>query len=191
MRIAMLTPTDGGEVAEYARRLVAGLESRGDCEVEIVPILPGRQTRESYLRQGEICNAPEIDAVHIQYRPEFWGELAPGNSAFWELRYALKKPVILTAHTIAPLEELLEMAGRRSPFFQPAKAAMAAQGRISRQRGDCALRDSAYPRGNAGRTRNFDCAGREIGLCRGSAGRRKPIAVSRPPQRLQTRHRTF
>ena len=116
MRIAMLTPTDGGEVAEYARRMIAGLEARGDCEVEIVPILSGRQSRESYLRQGEICNAPEIDAAHIQYRPEFWGQIAPGNSAFWELRYALKKPVVLTAHTVASLEELLETAARRSPF---------------------------------------------------------------------------
>ena len=119
MRVAMLTPTkDADGVAEYARRLIAGLEARGDCAVETVPIAVGRQSRESYLRQGEICNAPEIDAVHIQYRPEFWGRIEPGNSAFWELRYALKKPVVLTAHTTATLEELLENAGGRGPFLR-------------------------------------------------------------------------
>ncbi len=117
MRIAMLTPTDGSDTAEYARHLIAGLEARGDCAVTVVPLPVGRQARESYLRQGEICNAPESDAVHIQYRPEFWGPVAPGNSAFWELRYALKKPVILTAHTIAPLEELLDSSGRGGAVF--------------------------------------------------------------------------
>ena len=117
MRIAMLTPMDGSDVAEYARRLAAGLEALGGCDVERVPIEAGRQSRESYLRQGEICNAPGIDAVHIQYRPEFWGPIAPGNTAFWELRYSLKKPVVLTAHTIAPLEELLEIPAPRSAFF--------------------------------------------------------------------------
>ena len=117
MRIAMLTPTDESEVAGYARRLIAGLEAVGGCGVEIVPITVGRQPREAYLRQGEICNAPEIDAVHIQYRPEFWGRIAPDNTAFWELRYALKKPIVLTAHTIAPLEELLELPAQRHPLF--------------------------------------------------------------------------
>ena len=117
MRIAMLMPTDESETAEYARRLIAGLEALGGCDVEIAPITVGRQSRESYLRQGESCNAPEIDAVHIQYRPEFWGPIMPGNTAFWELRYALKKPVVLTAHTIAPLKELLEIPAPRSAFF--------------------------------------------------------------------------
>ena len=122
MKIAMLTTT--GErcgIASYARALVAGLQSLPEVEVEVVPIIEGKQPKAHYLEQAERLNAKEVDVVHIQHEHSFWGGILPGKSAYWELRYAIKKPLVLTAHTTYSLSELLKVETETRPLQKFAK----------------------------------------------------------------------
>jgi glycosyltransferase involved in cell wall biosynthesis len=122
MNIAMLTSV--GErcgIAAYTRALVEGLQTLPDTGVEVVPITEGKQPREHYVAQAELLNAPHIDVVHIQHEHSFWGGILPGKSAFWELRYLIKKPVVLTAHTTYALADLLKIKTERRPHKWLAK----------------------------------------------------------------------
>jgi glycosyltransferase involved in cell wall biosynthesis len=122
MNIAMLTSV--GErcgIAAYTRALVEGLRTLPDTTVEIVPISEGKQPREHYVAQAESLNASGIDVVHIQHEHSFWGGIMPGKSAYWDLRYLIKKPVVLTAHTTYSLAELLRVKSERRPHKWLAK----------------------------------------------------------------------
>jgi glycosyltransferase involved in cell wall biosynthesis len=66
-------------------------------------------------------NAPDIDLVHIQHEYGFWGSILPGRWAYWDLRYLIEKPVVLTAHTTLSLEELLHIRSERRPHKWLAK----------------------------------------------------------------------
>ena len=122
MNIAMLTSV--GErcgIASYTRALVESLGGLPDTNVEVVPIVEGKQAREHYIAQAEVLNAPGIDVVHIQHEHSFWGGILPGQSAYWDLRYLIKKPVVLTAHTTYGLADLLKLPGERRPHLWFAK----------------------------------------------------------------------
>ncbi|HLJ56696.1 MAG TPA: glycosyltransferase [Chthonomonadaceae bacterium] len=108
-------------IATYTRALVEGLRGLPDTTVQVVPIEEGRQPREHYVAQAEALNAPDVDVVHIQHEHSFWGGILPGKSAFWELRYLINKPVVLTAHTTYSLAELLKAKTERRPHKWLAK----------------------------------------------------------------------
>jgi glycosyltransferase involved in cell wall biosynthesis len=115
----MLTTT--GErcgIATYTRALIEGLRTLPDMEIEVVPITEGKQPREHYLTQGERLNAPDIDVVHIQHEHSFWGNVLPRGSAYWELRYLINRPVVLTAHTTYSIEKLLKLDVERRPLHR-------------------------------------------------------------------------
>lgn len=117
MKVAMLTSV--GErcgIAAYTRALVAALRELPEVEVEVVPITEGKQPKEHYIAQAERLNAPEIDVVHIQHEHSFWGGILPRSSAYWELRYLIQKPVVLTAHTTYSLEEMLKVKTEKRPL---------------------------------------------------------------------------
>jgi glycosyltransferase involved in cell wall biosynthesis len=117
MKVAMVTTV--GEhcgIAAYTRALIEGLRTLPDIEVEVVPITEGKQPTAHYVAQGERLNAGDIDVVHIQHEHSFWGGVLPRSSAFWELRYLIKKPVVLTAHTTYSLAELLRLSTERRPL---------------------------------------------------------------------------
>ena len=116
MKIAMLTTV--GErcgIAAYTRALISALEGLPDTGVEVVPITEGRQPREHYLAQAELLNASDVDVVHIQHEHSFWGGILPRKSAYWEMRYLISKPVVLTAHTTYSLAELLKLDSEPRP----------------------------------------------------------------------------
>ena len=116
MKVAMLTtvgPRCG--IAAYTRALVAGFDSVPDVEIEVVPIEEGKQPSEHYAAQALRLNAPDIDVVHIQHEHCFWGNVMPRGSAFWDMRYLIKKPVVLTAHTTTSLADLLKLKQERRP----------------------------------------------------------------------------
>jgi glycosyltransferase involved in cell wall biosynthesis len=122
MKVAMLTTV--GErcgIAAYTRALVAGLKTLPDLEVVVVPITEGRQPTAHYREQAERLNAPDIDVVHIQHEHSFWGGILPKASAFWEMRYLILKPVVLTAHTTYTLAEMLRLKTERRPHKWLAK----------------------------------------------------------------------
>jgi glycosyltransferase involved in cell wall biosynthesis len=117
MKVAMVTTT--GErcgIAAYTRALIDGLESLPETEVEVVPITEGRQATAHYVAQAERLNAPDISVVHIQHEHSFWGGVLPrrpfplrADTGYWELRYLIQKPIVVTAHTTYSLAELLRL----------------------------------------------------------------------------------
>ncbi len=117
MKAAIVTTT--GErcgIAAYTRALIDGLKSLPDVEVEIVPITEGRQPTAHYAAQAERLNAPDISVVHIQHEHSFWGGVLPRrpfplrpDTGYWELRYLIQKPIVVTAHTTYSLAELLRL----------------------------------------------------------------------------------
>ena len=46
--------------------------------------------------------------MHLHHAPYLWGEVGLRRYPFWDFRYLLKKPVVLTAHDTRSLEELLQ-----------------------------------------------------------------------------------
>lgn len=117
MKVAMVTTTgDRCGIAAYTRALVEGLKSLPNVEVEVVPITEGRQATAHYVAQAERLNAPDISVVHIQHEHSFWGGVLPrrpfplrADTGYWELRYLLQKPIVVTAHTTYSLAELLRL----------------------------------------------------------------------------------
>lgn len=117
MKIAMLTTI--GErcgIAAYSRELISALETLPDTEVELIPIHEGNQSAEHYLEQAEKINSQDVDVVHIQHEHSFWGGILPGKSSYWKLRYLIKKPVVLTAHTTYTAAEMLKLPTERRPL---------------------------------------------------------------------------
>src|SRR5581483_6466750 len=122
MKVAMLTTV--GErcgIAAYTRALIEGLKTLPDLEVVVVPITEGRQPTAHYREQAARLNAPDVDVVHIQHEHSFWGGILPKASAFWEMRYLIQKPVVLTAHTTYTLAEMLRLKTERRPHKWLAK----------------------------------------------------------------------
>lgn len=118
MKVAMYT-TVGNlcGIAQYTRELVAALDEFADVVVE--PIEPGRQSDEHYHAQADRLN--QADVVHIQHEHSFWGGILPGHSAFWTIRYLIRKPVVVTAHTTTSLAKLLKVRQERRPIHRIAK----------------------------------------------------------------------
>jgi glycosyltransferase involved in cell wall biosynthesis len=117
MKVAMVTTTgDRCGIAAYTRALIDGLLGLAEVEVEIVPITEGRQPTSHYVAQAERLNAPDIGVVHIQHEHSFWGGVLPrrpfplrADTGYWELRYLIQKPIVVTAHTTYSLAELLRL----------------------------------------------------------------------------------
>ena len=117
MKVAMVTTTgDRCGIAAYTRALIDGLTSLPETEVEVVPITEGRQPTAHYVAQAERLNAPDISLVHIQHEHSFWGGVLPrrpfplrADTGYWELRYLIRKPIVVTAHTTYSLAELLRL----------------------------------------------------------------------------------
>lgn len=138
MKVAMLTTT--GErcgIAAYTRALIDGLAMLPNTTTEVIAITEGKQPREHYIEQANRLNAPDIDVVHIQHEHSFWGGILPRASAYWELRYLIKKPVVLTAHTTYSLAKLLKADTERRPIQWLAKQ-MLIRNRAYRDRVDIA-----------------------------------------------------
>jgi len=118
LQVAMLTSVgDRCGIAAYTRSLIESLDEFVDVTVE--PIHEGRQSQEHYEDQAERLN--RADVVHIQHEHSFWGGIMPNHSAFWNLRYLIKKPVVITAHTTTSLRNLLKVSTERRPLHRIAK----------------------------------------------------------------------
>ncbi len=112
MKVAMLTTTGPScGIAAYTKELITAL--RDLVEVNVAPITVGRQPVEHYRAQAEQLN--RADVVHVQHEHSFWGGILPGHSAYWELRYLIKKPLVITAHTTSSLAEMFKINTERRP----------------------------------------------------------------------------
>lgn len=121
MKVGMLTTVgDRCGIAAYSRDLAASLHKLVD--LTIVPINPGKQSLEHYQEQAKRLNA--ADVVHIQHEHSFWGGILPNQSAFWNMRYLIQKPVVITAHTTTSLADLLRLKEERRLPHRIAKAVL-------------------------------------------------------------------
>ncbi len=107
MKIALLKPNDAYGISIQTQNLADALQELPDTEVEIFSLAVGRQPTAYYIELGAKLNAPEIDVIHLSHEYSFYGGVLPKESGFWDLRYLLKKPVVLTAYNLAPMEMLL------------------------------------------------------------------------------------
>lgn len=114
----LTTVGDRCGIAAYTRDLTQALKEI--VEVEVVPIEVGKQPLEHYEAQAKLLNS--ADVVHIQHEHSFWGGILPNQSAFWNLRYLIQKPVVITAHTTTSLADLLRLKEERRLLHRLAKS---------------------------------------------------------------------
>ena len=117
MKVRMLTSVgDRCGIAYYSQDLAEGLRSLVDLEV--VPIWDRVLPWEDYRDQSaERLNA--ADVVHIQHEFSFWGSILPGQNKFFDQVSSIRKPIVLTAHTLDPVQQVL---GLSLPGSLPRKA---------------------------------------------------------------------
>ncbi len=110
----MLTTTgsDCG-IAAYSLALTRSLVDCCGIDVITVPITPGKQPFPHYEEQAILLNGADIDVVHIQHEYSFWGGVLPRSSSFWQMRYLIKKPLVMTAHTTYSAAEMLRLPTER------------------------------------------------------------------------------
>lgn len=102
MRLALVTSTrERCGIAAYSRALAAALSPRLDLDV--VPIDP------QPLGADAIARLNAADLVHLQHEYSFWGSALPGRSRLPRLLAALKRPHVMTAHTVAPAAAVLDV----------------------------------------------------------------------------------
>ncbi|MGC8667672.1 MAG: glycosyltransferase family 4 protein [Chthonomonadales bacterium] len=103
MNVAMLGPEWEPEgIAAYCADLAAHIGRR--VHLDYVPIPPGHVDDEECRRVATRLN--DGDIVHIQHHPEFFGGVLPEALWFDRLRNAIERPVVVTAHTAAPADEV-------------------------------------------------------------------------------------
>ncbi len=123
MKVAIVASTGNYcGIAAYTRALMEGMRHIPNLDTVLVPVREGKQPPEFYRTQADILNAPDIDLVHIQHEYSFWGGILPRTSAYWEFRYLIQKPVVLTAHTTYSAFEMLRYASEKRPVKKLMKA---------------------------------------------------------------------
>lgn len=105
MKVGMLTSaTEQCGIAVYSRDLAEGL--RPLTELHVVPVWDGETLWEDYLCDST-ARLNDCDVVHIQHEYSFWGSILPGQNRFFEHVSAIRRPIVLTAHTLGTVGEVL------------------------------------------------------------------------------------
>ncbi|MBI3909622.1 MAG: glycosyltransferase family 4 protein [Armatimonadetes bacterium] len=103
LRIALLTSTrERCGIAEYSRHLAAALARL--VALDVVPVDPQPLTPDTFAR----LNA--ADVIHLQHEYSFFGSALPGRSLLPRLLRPLRRPWVVTAHTVGRAEEILGVA---------------------------------------------------------------------------------
>ncbi len=110
-------------IAAYTGSLVAELRARG-VEVEIVPV--PYTDREPAAARERLDRLNAADVVHIQHEYTFFGGVAPGVSSLPGYYAKLRRPVVLTAHTVFSAAELLRLPQETRPRQRLAKRLLSA-----------------------------------------------------------------
>jgi glycosyltransferase involved in cell wall biosynthesis len=103
-------------IASYSAALIDALGTLPDTDVQLMPIVVGEHESSHYEQQASQLNASDADLVHIQHEFSFWGFPTPARSRFADFRRAIRRPVVLTAHTTLPLSAIFPLAGERHPW---------------------------------------------------------------------------
>ncbi len=124
MKIAMWTSwqTRCG-IAAYTAALVEELR-RLDVSVEVVPV---PYTERDPARAAETLERlNRADLVHIQHEYTFFGGVAPLSSSLPRYLRGLRKPHVVTAHTVFTASELLRLEQEHRPRQRLAKQLLSA-----------------------------------------------------------------
>lgn len=123
MKVGMLTSArDRCGIAVYSQDLAEGLRSLVD--LEIVPTWDCACPWETYREQAaERLNA--ADVVHVQHEYSFWGSVLPGRNRFFDQMSSIRRPIVMTAHTLDPAAQVLGLDLPGSVFRKTAKRMLA------------------------------------------------------------------
>ena len=123
MKIGMLTSvTERCGISVYAADLAESLRELVD--LRIVPVWDKVSPWESYLSESA-GQLNECDIAHIQHEYAFWGSVLPGRNKFFEQIASIRKPIVLTAHTLDPAAQVLGLSLPGSPIRKLAKRMLA------------------------------------------------------------------
>lgn len=107
MKVGMWTSIgDRCGIATYTRALVAGLQERG-AEVTLVPVPYEERGPELIARTAAALSA--VDVVHLQHEYSFFGGIAPRASSLPLFYRALRRPLVVTAHSVFTAAEALRL----------------------------------------------------------------------------------
>src|SRR3712207_5467710 len=94
LHVTLLTSTrERCGIGDYARALAAALAR--EVELDVVPVDPQPPPAAALERLNR------ADLIHIQHEYSFWGSALPGRSRFPALVAGLRRPWVITAHTVA------------------------------------------------------------------------------------------
>jgi glycosyltransferase involved in cell wall biosynthesis len=122
MRVAMITScAERCGIAAYSTALLAALSEH--APVDRIPV-PGAETGEKALvALAERANA--ADLVHIQHEFTFFNGYLPGQTTLFQVARRLRRPRVMTAHSVLPLEALMHVADERRPARRLVKRVLA------------------------------------------------------------------
>lgn len=116
-------------IASYTAELVAALQTQG-VAVDVVPVPYADRSPETLERTLARLNA--ADLIHLQHEYTFFGGIAPGSSSLPRYLAGLRKPLVVTAHTVFTAAELLRVEHETRPRQKLAKKVLAALPRYRR-----------------------------------------------------------
>jgi glycosyltransferase involved in cell wall biosynthesis len=90
-------------IASYTASLVEELRRRADVDVVPVPY----EDRDPGRMAHTLARLNAADLVHVQHEYTFWGGVVPGASSLPQYYRKLKRPRVVTAHTVFTAGELL------------------------------------------------------------------------------------
>lgn len=108
-------------IAAYSTALLNALA--GKVDVERLPV-PGAETRDTALA-ALADRANEADVIHLQHEFTFFHGYLPNQTTLFRFAPQLKRPVVLTAHSVLPLESLMHVAEETRPLRRLVKRALA------------------------------------------------------------------
>ncbi len=119
MKVAMWTSWETRcGIAAYTADLVAELRRLG-VEVEVVPVPYTDRDSARMAERLERLNA--ADLVHLQHEYTFFGGIIPRSSTLPDYYRQLRRPLVVTPHTLFTAAELLRLAEERRPRQRLAK----------------------------------------------------------------------
>jgi glycosyltransferase involved in cell wall biosynthesis len=121
MRVAMITScAERCGIAAYSTALLAALSDH--AAVDRIPV-PRNETDEKKLAAlAERANA--ADLIHIQHEFTFFNGYLPSHTTLFQVARRLRRPRVLTAHSVLPLEALMHVADERRPARRLVKRAL-------------------------------------------------------------------
>jgi glycosyltransferase involved in cell wall biosynthesis len=107
-------------IASYSTALLAALDGKVTLERLAVP---GPETSPVAL-DALAERASQADVIHLQHEFTFFNGYLPNQTTLFRFAEKLRRPVVLTAHSVLSLETLMHLAEERRPMRRLLKQAL-------------------------------------------------------------------